>query len=89
METEAQVNSQVAQQPATAATAVSEVMEVEQAVVEEVDSLIPIVEEEGAVVDLEVRAGFKVRSTPLSAFSAKTRHWIEWLGERSLGGLHS
>jgi hypothetical protein len=35
---------------------------------------------------MEVRAVFKVRTTPLSAFSAKTRHWIDWLGERSLGG---
>ena len=69
--------------PAMAATAASVVMEAEQAVVEEVDSLVPVEEEEGAVVDLEVRAVFKVRTTPLSAFSAKTRHWIDWLGERS------
>jgi hypothetical protein len=51
--------------------------------VEEADTLVPVEEEEGAVVDLEVRAVFKVRATPLSAFSAKTRHRIDWLGERS------
>jgi hypothetical protein len=63
-----------------AATEASVVMEEEQVVVEEV---LPV--EERAVVDLEVRAVFKVRTTPLSAFSAKTRHRIDWLGERSWG----
>jgi hypothetical protein len=49
--------------------------------VEEADTLVPVEEEEGAVVDLEVRAVFKVRTTPLSAFSAKTRHWIDGLAK--------
>jgi hypothetical protein len=70
-----------APQPATAATAASAAMEEEQAVVEEADTLVPVEEEEGAVVDLEVRAVFKVRTTPLSAFSAKTRHWIDGLAK--------
>jgi hypothetical protein len=35
-------------------------------------------EEEGAVVDLEVRAGFRFKcfGRPRSAFSAKARHWF-------------
>lgn len=83
MDTDTRATLQAAQQPAMAATAASAVMAAEQAVVEEVDTLVPVEEEEGAVVDLEVQAVFKVRTTPLSAFSAKTRHWIDWLGERS------
>ena len=59
----------------------SVVMEEEQVVVEAVDSLVQAVEE--AVVDLEVRAVFKVRATPLWAFSAMTRHWNDLLGETS------
>ena len=80
MDTDTQAILPAARPSATAATAVSAAMAEVRAVVEEGDTLVPV--EEGAV-DLEVRAVFKVRTTPLSAFSAKTRHRNDWLGERS------
>jgi len=80
-DTDTQAKLPAAHLSGTAATVVSAVMEEEEQVVEGVDSLVQAVEE--AVVDLEVRAVFKVRATPLWAFSAMTRHWIDLLGETS------